>query len=171
MKTVSAMIVAAWHCASFSLCRQAEAVGAEHFHCRFRALRWKSYVRRRPLLLARVDERPCFFLPLQRRRFGIARTARAARPAAAGQAPVRVRLLFPGERERERERRRAAPLAAQERRGFAPTMPVVHFLSAASCVPAASIGLLHLIGGERISGFLNPRKDRSRRVLRESLFF
>lgn len=151
MKTVSAMIVAAWHCASFSLCRQAEAVGAEHFHCRFRALRWKSYVRRRPLLLARVDERPCFFLPLQRRRT--------------------VRLLFPGERERERERRRAAPLAAQERRGFAPTMPVVHFLSAASCVPAASIGLLHLIGGERISGFLNPRKDRSRRVLRESLFF
>jgi len=105
-KKVSAIIVAAWHYASFSLFRQAEAVGAEHFHCRFRALRWKSYVRRRPLLLARVDERPCFFLPLQRRRFGIARTARAARPAAAGQAPVRVRLLFPGERERERERER-----------------------------------------------------------------
>merc|ERR1719506_2316510 len=103
------------------------------------------------------------------------------RPARPGRLrPVRRRCRFDWawyharfdfssperEREIERERRRAAPLAAQERRGFAPTMPVVHFLSAASCVPAASIGLLHLIGGERISGFLNPRKDRSRRVLR-----
>lgn len=176
------MIVAAWHCASFSLCRQAEAVGAEHFHCRFRALRWKSYVRRRPLLLARVDERgrglssPAAAAAVRycpdgpRGPAGCGRSGAGAGSTGRGTTPGSTSLPR-REREIERDRRRAAPLAAQERRGFAPTMPVVHFLSAASCVPAASIGLLHLIGGERISGFLNPRKDRSRRVLRESLFF
>lgn len=85
------MIVAAWHCASFSLCRQAEAVGAEHFHCRFRALRWKSYVRRRPLLLARVDERPRAFFS----RCSGGGSVLPGRPARPGRLrPVRRRCRF-----------------------------------------------------------------------------
>lgn len=103
MKKVSAIIVAAWHYASFSLCWQAEAVGAEHFHCRFRALRWKSYVRRRPLLLARVDERRCFFS-----RCSGGGSVLPRRPARPGRLrPVRRRCrfdFFSPERESERKR-------------------------------------------------------------------
>lgn len=102
-KKVSAIIVAAWHYASFSLCWQAEAVGAEHFHCRFRALRWKSYVRRRPLLLARVDERRCFFS-----RCSGGGSVLPGRPARPGRLrPVRRRCRFDfssPERESEREK-------------------------------------------------------------------